>query len=155
MAGTASARLDASTRDARSLHGWVLQELVPGRVEVATSLLHAYGRLLDVVSVRYTYESDEYVWPRVTELKGSRRFDDALPAAHLQVLRTLLGAFSGLANFNYKVRPDGRLAIFECNPRLGADLACDVPRARAREFFERMDGRMAARDETSLSQPTV
>ena len=41
-----------------------------------------------------------------------------------------------MCNFNYKVRQDsGHMGIFEVNTRVGADLACDVPRERAKAFF--------------------
>ena len=39
---------------------------------------------------------------------------------------------------NYKVRPDGRPAIFEINVRLGADVACEVEPARLRLLLERL-----------------
>ena len=48
--------------------------------------------------------------------------------------------FSGILNFNYKVRPSGGLCIFEVNARIGADLACDVPRKRAAQLFSRLGG---------------
>ena len=38
-----------------------------------------------------------------------------------------------------QVRPDGGLCIFEVNARVGADLACDVPRRRAAVFFEKLE----------------
>ena len=45
-----------------------------------------------------------------------------------------------MCNFNYKVRQDsGHMGIFEVNTRVGADLACDVPRERAKAFFEKRD----------------
>ena len=45
-----------------------------------------------------------------------------------------------MCNFNYKVRQDsGHMGIFEVNTRVGADLACDVPRHRARALFARLD----------------
>ena len=45
-----------------------------------------------------------------------------------------------MCNFNYKVRQDsGHMGIFEVNTRVGADLACDVPRERAKAFFEKLD----------------
>ena len=54
-------------------------------------------------------------------------------------MKLFLAEFSGICNFNYKVRPDNGLCIFEVNARIGADLACDVPRRRAAAFFERLD----------------
>ena len=54
-----------------------------------------------------------------------------------------MGAFvcgySGICNFNYKVRKGGDICVFEINTRVGADLACDVPRARAKELFEKLN----------------
>ena len=44
-----------------------------------------------------------------------------------------------MCNFNYKVRPTGGMCIFEVNARVGADLACDVPRRRAAQFFEALE----------------
>ena len=55
-------------------------------------------------------------------------------------LLSLVSQFSGICNFNYKVRPDGGLLIFEVNARVGADLACDVPRRRAAALFNKLDG---------------
>ena len=56
-----------------------------------------------------------------------------------------------MCNFNYKVRQDsGHMGIFEVNTRVGADLACDVPRARARRLFAKMD---AVWEEINFEQP--
>lgn len=38
-----------------------------------------------------------------------------------------------------QVRKSGSACMFEINTRVGADLACDVPRERARELFEKLD----------------
>jgi len=124
---------------------WVIQELVQGPIEYATSMLVHNGEILDLICTRYVFESSEYVWPRVTEIKQARRFFDAVPVAHFMVMRAMLVGFQGICNFNYKVRPDGRICIFEVNPRLGADLACDVDWRRARDIWERMDGRLRQR----------
>ena len=86
-----------ATRQAAS---WVLQELVPGCVEFATSLLMSGGRVFDLVCTRYTYTREQYVWPRAEEVQGSRRHFDAVPMAHLDVMTKLLGGYSGIANFN-------------------------------------------------------
>jgi hypothetical protein len=78
------------------------------------------------------------VWPYAKE--KSRSSHDDVPAAHLRVMAAFLRGFSGICNFNYKVRqPDQTLAIFEINPRVGADLSMDVPRPRARQLFEKLD----------------
>jgi len=54
-------------------------------------------------------------------------------------LVSFLDEYEGILNFNYKVRNDGRVCIFEVNTRIGSDLGCDAPRARARELFETLD----------------
>ena len=55
------------------------------------------------------------------------------------MLRVLLRGYTGVCNINYKVRPDGRPALFEVNTRVGGDLAKDMPRSRAAAFFEALD----------------
>lgn len=50
------------------------------------------------------------------------------------------GGYSGFINFNYKLRPDGEMCIMEANARIGADLACDVPRAHAARMLMALDG---------------
>ena len=153
---------------------WVLQELIPGPVEYATSLVLRRGRVVDLVATRYTYEQSEYVWPRVKEVPNSRVNLETVPAAHLNIMQRLLDGFTGVCNLNYKIRSGGTgrdeekgwgslspasspfssntgLCIFEVNPRLGADLACDVGLHRARDLWERFDGRKAPRPYEEMS----
>ena len=121
---------------------WLLQELVLGPLEHATSLLVAPGgEVLDAICTVYTYDRAEYVWPQVKEVCAERRSLPmrAVPAAHLAAMRAFLVGYEGVLNFNYKVRPSGELAIFEINTRLGADLGCDVPTPMLREFFRKLD----------------
>ena len=120
---------------------WLVQEHVPGAVELSTSLLVKDGVILDVIRTAYTYNHDLYVWPhRVWERQELRVVDSAVPEAHLDVMRAIIAGFSGLCNFNYKERPDGSICVFEVNVRLGCDLACDVARERFRLVLERLDG---------------
>ena len=53
--------------------------------------------------------------------------------------------YSGVCNANYKVRPDGRLALFEFNTRVGGDLAQDLDRSQAAAFFEEVRQRRPRR----------
>jgi len=115
---------------------WVLQELITGCFEFSTALLVERGEVLDMACTRYEYDAEEYVWPQVLEV-GKAACD--VPSDHLAVMKMLLEGYSGFCNFNYKLRPCGRLCIFEANARVGADLACDVPRAAARRMFLRLD----------------
>jgi len=115
---------------------WMLQELLPGPFEYSTTLLVFQGEILDVAGTRYEYDADIYVWPRV-ELINTEYV--AVPGEHLDVMRAALEGFSGICNFNYKLRPDGKICIFEANPRVGGDLAFDVPKPRVRALFEKLD----------------
>ena len=124
---------------------WLMQELIEGAVEYAVSLLVRDGRIVDAVSTAYEYDATAYAWPHDVEEVGRSTSDD-VPAAHMAVMEAMIGGYSGICNFNYKVRADGALCIFEVNARIGADLACDVPRARARAFFEKLDEPCARRD---------
>jgi carbamoylphosphate synthase large subunit len=118
---------------------WVLQELIPGQYEYSASMLVNQGKILATTCVRYTYDKETYIWPNVKEL--ARTVCD-LPAEHLEIMRRILVGYSGFCNFNYKVRPDGRLCLFEANARVGGDLACDVPVLRpdlGRAMFEKLE----------------
>ena len=88
----------------------------------------------------------------MTYLEIRRKFLPTTPESHLQTMRLFVRDFSGICNFNYKVRPAhaGRLAIFEINARVGGDLAVDVPRGRAAALLEQLD-RMG--DAASAEQP--
>ncbi|KAL1526700.1 hypothetical protein AB1Y20_015400 [Prymnesium parvum] len=121
---------------------WVLQEFQKGCFEYSTSLLVRDGNIVDAVCTRYQYDSDEYVWPRVNEIWQNRAFPEP-PAEHMAAMTAFLSApqfeFSGICNFNYKIRDDGSICIFEINTRVGADFACDIPRPRARMMLEKLE----------------
>lgn len=116
---------------------WLLQELCSGEIEYSVSLLVLEGEILDAICTEYEYAAKEYVWPHVQEV--GRRSHSDIPAKHLACMEAFLREYSGICNFNYKVRPDGSMCIFEVNTRVGADLACDVPRDRARALFQKLD----------------
>mmetsp|Transcript_69033 Transcript_69033/g.114743 ORF Transcript_69033/g.114743 Transcript_69033/m.114743 type:complete len:330 (-) Transcript_69033:392-1381(-) len=115
---------------------WLLQEIIPGAVEYSASLLVRDGRILDSICTAYEYEKEEYVWPHVREI--SRKYAE-VPACQLATMRLFLKEYSGICNFNFKLRAGGHMGIFEINTRVGADLACDVPRPRARALFEKLN----------------
>ena len=127
------------SRGGFSSGNWLLQELCKGRDEYATSLLVKNGEILDAIATSYVYDKEIYVWPDVEEDESKRRSTSDIPQEHLDIMKLFLSDFSGICNFNYKIRPDNGLCIFEVNARIGADLACDVPRRRAAAFFERLD----------------
>ena len=120
---------------------WVLQELVLGTRECATSMLVKEGVVLDCIVSTYEYEHAAYVWGRsdVRERREQRRHSRDVPAQHLDAFRALLAGFSGICNVNYKVDAAGRLRLFETNARVGADLACDVPPPLLRALFAKLD----------------
>ena len=130
--------------------GWLLQELVVGAEEWACSLLVDRGVIKDAIATKYVYDKEEYIWPHVRELRDYRKSSRDVPAAHLTTFGAFLHAYSGVCNFNYKVRPDGRLCIFEINTRIGADLACDVPPPLLRSFFQKMDETIAPQAEANI-----
>lgn len=112
---------------------WVLQECVSGCMEYSTSMLVSHGKVLDIACMRYQYDKAEYVWPNVGEV---RRELCSVPSEHLAIMHSFLVGYSGFCNFNYKIRKAGSICIFEVNARIGADLACEMPRDRAREMFQ-------------------
>ena len=75
------------------------------------------ARDLDVVATRYTYDAAVYVWPRVEERRELRVVDAPVPENHLDVMAALLRGYTGICNFNYKLRGNGELCIFEVNVR--------------------------------------
>mmetsp|Transcript_43534 Transcript_43534/g.134541 ORF Transcript_43534/g.134541 Transcript_43534/m.134541 type:complete len:103 (+) Transcript_43534:366-674(+) len=97
----------------------------------------ARGEVLDLVGTRYEYDKEEYVWPH--DVQEVSTVCCSVPVEHLAIMRTLLQGFSGICNVNYKLRPSGNMCIFEVNPRVGGDLAFDVPRPRARALLEKLD----------------
>lgn len=131
---------------------WLLQELVLGAVECSASMLVVRGCIRRVAVVEYTYDAEAYVWPQCKERKELRRWHGVLAPAHHRLLEALLIGYSGVINANYKVRADGRLALFEFNTRVGGDLAVDLSRAEAAAFFEALD-ELDELDETPDEQP--
>ena len=127
---------------------WLLQELVIGCYEYSTSLLVVDGRILEKACIRYKYDAEEYVWPDVTELAKELVEPSEL---EMNVMQKLVQGYSGFVNFNYKFRQrDGQMLIMEANARVGADLACDVPRPHARSMLEMLDRGMYRGQENGL-----
>lgn len=129
---------DDAAEAADEEEGWLLQELIAGRVEHSASLLVVDGAIVGAVVTEYTYAADEYVWPHVREIKEQRVSHSVLPPTHRAVMAALLAGFNGMCNVNYKVRGDA-LCIFEVNVRVGGDLAEDAPPELARGLFEALD----------------
>lgn len=128
---------------------WVLQELISGHKEYSVSMLVEHGEILDAICTEYKYDKKEYVWPNVGEV--GRKSHSDIPREHLATMQAFLREYSGICNFNYKVRKSGSLCVFEINTRVGADLACDVPRPRARALFEKLDALAPTRSAPQVS----
>lgn len=115
---------------------WILQELIRGENEFSTTLLVMDGKIKDWAGMKYQYSMEAYVWPHV------RLIDQELcsvPEEHREIMEEFLVGFSGICNFNFKLREDGSMCIFEVNPRVGGDLSFDIPKPRARALLEKMD----------------
>merc|ERR1712150_68422 len=108
---------------------WVLQELIYGSSEQSTAVVADKGRLLYHVSMYYNVKSEAYVYPTAQKL-GKGPF--TAPDEHLAVMSAFLRDYFGVCNFNYKVRPDGRMCIFELNTRMTGDLVTEAPRPLSR-----------------------
>ena len=141
---------EATERTARAVADgdgdrWLLQEQIRP-VEYSASLLVAAGTVVKVVCVRYVYDRDAYVWPHnVNERKDQRSVVEVAPE-HLAVMAALVKDYTGVCNFNYKLRDaDGSIAILECNTRVGGDLAADAPRNAARNSSRRSTRRRRRR----------
>mmetsp|Transcript_168371 Transcript_168371/g.323483 ORF Transcript_168371/g.323483 Transcript_168371/m.323483 type:complete len:655 (+) Transcript_168371:110-2074(+) len=116
---------------------WLLQEHIKGSMEYSTTLLVVDGEILDAIVTEYEYQDEVYIWPRVRQIY--RHSHDDVPLQQLGAMSLIMQGFSGICNFNYKVRPNGRMVIFEVNPRVGGDLVYDVPSWRSRALFEKLD----------------
>ena len=79
------------------------------------------------------------MWPNCQEIKAATRVS-RLPSEHIVLLSSFVADYTGICNVNYKIRPCGRVAIFEFNTRVGGDLAQDLDRPLASQFFEEVDG---------------
>jgi len=87
----------------------LLQELVLGRHEIATSLLVRRGAVLDAICTSYEYGCDEYVWPHVKEV--SKTSSREIPPEHLAQMGRFLRGYDGILNFNYKAWPRVRVKV--------------------------------------------
>lgn len=119
---------------------WILQELIRGENEFSTTLLVVDGKIQDWAGMKYQYSMEAYVWPHV------RLVDQELcsvPEGHREIFEKFLVGFSGICNFNFKLREDGSMCIFEVNPRVGGDLSFDIPKPRARALLEKMDAMLS------------
>lgn len=119
---------------------WVLQELIPGRIEYSTTMLVVEGEVLDVIGTKYEYDGEEYVWPNVEEVKHEYC---SVPEEHVEIFSRILSNFSGICCVGYKFRADGSMGFFEVNPRIGGDLVFDAPKPRARALFEKLDSMLS------------
>lgn len=94
------------------------QEIVRGTAEYTTHILFKGGKIVRSLSI-------EYVFPSETPIKGvnDSTYLRVCRCPYLREFASILTAigYDGLCCFNYKIA-DGRLWIFELNPRFGGSL---------------------------------
>jgi carbamoylphosphate synthase large subunit len=102
-------------------HSYLLQALVQGNVEYATYCVCKGGRVL--WSCSFATDNGSPVAIK-REDNAVRRQAIATPDPVLRQIEIVLLplAFSGPCNVDYKLLADGRMQIFEINPRLGGTL---------------------------------
>jgi carbamoylphosphate synthase large subunit len=102
-------------------HPYILQAIVPGSVEYATYCVCKDGRVLWNCSFATDVGSPVAIKREDNALsRQAITTQDAVIRQIEAVLRPL--AFSGPCNVDYKLSADGRIQIFEINPRLGGTL---------------------------------
>lgn len=126
-------RREDAVGDESTDKGWLFQELVPGQLEISTTLVVDRGVIKFALRTAYTYSKSAYVWGQTPGLRETNRSWSVLrpTSAEFKVLakfcrgnRTTVRPYSGVCNFNYKLRPGTReMAIFEVNTRIGGDFA--------------------------------
>lgn len=99
----------------------ILQEHVAGRTDRVTHLVCVNGRIVWHQSYTFRMKDARRIRGPVGSLAITRCKTRASDFADFERLLVPLG-FDGPANVDYRHRPDGRLAIFEINPRLGGSL---------------------------------
>ena len=99
----------------------LLQELVPGVLEYATFCICDGGRILWETTFVSTMSGPAMI---KNEDNGKDRRIVATPAKVLEQLETVLAPlnYRGPCVIDYKIADDGRVQIFEINPRLGGTL---------------------------------
>lgn len=94
------------------------QEIVEGANECATHILFKNGKIINSLTVEYTFYNDR-------PINGKEGFicSNIVKCPHLDAFAAILKAieYEGLCCFDYKV-VDGQPKIFEINPRFGGSL---------------------------------
>eukprot|EP00927_Polykrikos_kofoidii_P065188 TRINITY_DN60977_c0_g1_i1.p1 TRINITY_DN60977_c0_g1~~TRINITY_DN60977_c0_g1_i1.p1 ORF type:complete len:610 (-),score=87.31 TRINITY_DN60977_c0_g1_i1:26-1855(-) len=115
---------------------WVLQELIPGRLEYVIFFLVDRGDVVDYLNVSSEWDREIYVRPKASLV---RRDLCDMREDHLDIFMRFLGMYSGFCSFTFKLRETGLLSIFEISPRVCRELAVNAPRDHARVLFEKLD----------------
>lgn len=99
------------------------QRYVGGRSEYTTHFLNVDGAVRFDATVKFTFDSDHFVRGVNFEAASIDKTDTPFTQTFRDVLATL--AYDGTCCFNYKIE-EGRLLIFEINPRPGGSLRLDL-----------------------------
>jgi hypothetical protein len=99
----------------------VLQEYVEGELEYVVQAVLVRGLIMWHAAFEIVIPPDEPIRHPNT---GETVRPVSVPARELFVLQSIIAPldFSGPINFNYRRRPDGSVALFEINPRVGGSL---------------------------------
>ncbi|MFT3733285.1 MAG: hypothetical protein QM780_18015 [Hyphomicrobium sp.] len=93
------------------------QEYVPGVEEYVTHVICLHGVITYLVSYKYYFGMDVYSKSPELNPRSVEDLGGFIPSELTKIILDL--SYTGCACFNYKLR-DGRPAIFELNPRVGA-----------------------------------
>lgn len=102
-------------------HRHALQALVAGQIEHATYCICKDGAVLWHCTFMTEVASPDTI---KSEDNVLRRWTIATPDAIVRQIETVLAplAYNGPCNLDYKLGPDGKIRVFEINPRLGGSL---------------------------------
>jgi predicted ATP-grasp superfamily ATP-dependent carboligase len=109
-----SNHVEYSDFKSRMSSDFIAEEYLPGNTEYACHVVSNAGRILDHITIEYSYSLPN-------PIKGKDSFSKRIIKEPFKdVIEQFLQeiAYSGISCFNYKIR-DGLPIIFEINPRIG------------------------------------
>ena len=83
---------------------WLIQELIPGKQEVSTTMVVVKGVIKFGMSIFYTYKDTAYVWPHTSEVRRERNCRE-ISDSDKDSLAPFVINFTGVCNVNYKFDP--------------------------------------------------
>jgi hypothetical protein len=111
---------EARLQDLIGSDAYYRQAYVPGRAEYATHLLVDGTRVTDCGTIRIRFHDEGTVFTEGVKPQGFTRAGNVAHVKRFAAILVRLG-FEGLCCFDYKI-VDGRIQLFELNPRFGGSL---------------------------------